>query len=226
MLFLKQSTAAIITFGPALDPADAVTLKTGLISALDDGTTGIKLSKNGTAPTIRHATVTATTYTSYGIYRVTLDTTDTNTLGQLDVNFANNTTVLPMHREFTVLAANVFDSLIGASTFLKTDIAAINTVTGNAALLAGNVSGDVVCTVSTAVDGGSPTTFSSADVTEPTTDHYFGKQVTINAGTLQSQYWGVITSSVFAAGETLFTVSPGSKTAETLANGVTVTISS
>lgn len=226
MLLLKQSTAAVIPFGPALDPTDGVTLKTGLVSALDHATTGIMLSKNGGAVTIRHQAVTATTYSAYGIYLVTLDTTDTATLGRLKAIFANNATVLPMWADFEVLAANIFDSLVGASTFLKTDIASVNTVTGNAALLAANVAGDIVGTVSTALSAGSSTSFSCADITEPTANHYFGKQVTVTSGTLLDQYWGTIQTSTFAAGETLFTVSPGSPTAETLANGATILIGS
>ena len=82
-LFLKQSTAVVISFGPFVDKTDGVTLEVGLVSALDHATTGIWLSKNGGALTVRHASVTATTYDAYGCYRVTLDTTDTATLGTL-----------------------------------------------------------------------------------------------------------------------------------------------
>lgn len=129
MKFLKQSTAAVIPFGPALLPADGVTLVTSLVSALDHGTTGIFLHKNGGAGTIRHATVTATTYDSYGNYLVTLDTTDTNTLGRLRVMFAAAASTLPIWEDFTVLPANVFDSLVSGSSDLKVDVDQIKTQT-------------------------------------------------------------------------------------------------
>jgi len=122
-LFLKQSTAAVVSFGPFLDKTDGVTEETGLVSALDHATTGIKLSKNGGALTIRHATVTATTYDAYGMYRVTLDTTDTGTLGTLRMAFNEAATCLPVWQDFMVLPANVYDSLVGGSDYL--DVSAV-----------------------------------------------------------------------------------------------------
>lgn len=122
-LLLKQSTAKVVSFGPFLDKSDGVTEETGLVSALDHGTTGIKLSKNGGALTIRHATVTATTYDAYGMYLVTLDTTDTNTLGTLRMAFNEAATCLPVWQDFMVLPANVYDSLVGGTDAL--DVSAI-----------------------------------------------------------------------------------------------------
>lgn len=122
-LFLKQSTAKVISFGPFLDKTDGVTEETGLVSALDHATTGIKLSKNGGALTIRHASVTATTYDAYGAYLVTLDTTDTNTLGTLRMAFNEAATCLPVWQDFMVLPANVYDSLVGGTDAL--DVSAI-----------------------------------------------------------------------------------------------------
>jgi len=110
-MYLKQSTAAVIPFGPFVDKTDGVTLETGLVSALDNGTTGILLSKNGGTLTIRHATVTATTYDAHGCYQVTLDTTDTATLGALRVIYTDAATCLPVWQDFEVVTANVYDSL-------------------------------------------------------------------------------------------------------------------
>lgn len=129
MKYLKQSTSAVIVFGPALLPSDGVTLVTSLVSALDHATTGIFINKNGGSGAVRHATVTATTYDAYGHYLVTLDTTDTNTLGRLRVSFAAAASCLPVWEEFTVLAANVYDALIGASVNLKVDLDTIKTQT-------------------------------------------------------------------------------------------------
>ncbi len=117
-MLLKQSTAVVLSFGPFVDPTDGVTLVTGLVSALDNGTTGIKLSKNGGALTIRHATVTATTYDAYGMYLVTLDTTDTNTLGAVRIAFAAAASCLPVWQDFQIVPANVYDSQVAGSTVL------------------------------------------------------------------------------------------------------------
>lgn len=121
MKFLKQSTAVVIPFGPTLDPSDGVTLVTSLVSALDHASTGIFVCKNGGAAAVRHATVTASSYDAYGSYLVTLDTTDTNTLGRLRVMFAAAASCLPIWEDFTVLPANVFDSLVSGSDNLQVD---------------------------------------------------------------------------------------------------------
>ncbi len=131
MIWLKQSTAVAISFGPFVDPTDGVTLKTGLVSAIDHASTGIKLSKNGGALTIRHATVTASSYDAYGNYLVTLDTTDTNTLGTLRAQFADATTNLVVWQDFMIVPANVWDSFFGASLLaVAPDAATVRTALG------------------------------------------------------------------------------------------------
>jgi hypothetical protein len=115
MKFLKQSTAAVVPMGPFVDPTDGVTLVTSLVSALDNATTGIFLIKNGGSGAVRHATVTATTYDAYGMYLVTLDATDTNTLGRLRVYFAAAASCVPVFEDFQVLPATMFDSLVTGS---------------------------------------------------------------------------------------------------------------
>ncbi len=120
-MHLKQSTAVVISFGPFLNPSDGVTLVTSLVSAIDHASTGIFLSKNGGALTIRHAAVTASTYDAYGNYLVTLDTTDTNTLGTLRVQFAAAASCLPVWQDFMILPANVWDSLYGSDA-LQVDL--------------------------------------------------------------------------------------------------------
>ena len=125
--WLKQSTAAVVSFGPFVDKTDGVTPEVGLVSALDHASTGIKLSKNGGALTIRNATVTATTYDDYGNYRVTIDTTDTGTLGRLRMQFVETATCLPVWQEFIVIPAAVFDSLVsGTGNGPRVDVIAIS----------------------------------------------------------------------------------------------------
>jgi len=116
MKFLKQSTQTIVPMGPFLLPTDGVTLVTSLVSALDHATTGIFLIKNGGSGAIRHqAIAAATVYDSYGMYLVTLDQTDTGTLGRLRVYFAAAASCLPVWEDFQVLPATMFDSLVTGS---------------------------------------------------------------------------------------------------------------
>ena len=112
---LKQSTSVVISLGPFLDKTDGVTLETGLVSALDHASTGILLSKNGGTLTIRHATVTASTYDAHGCYKVTLDTTDTGTLGTLRAIYTDAATCLPVWMDFNILPAAMWNSLYATS---------------------------------------------------------------------------------------------------------------
>lgn len=111
-------------FGPFVDKADGVTLKTDstTITDIDHATTGIFLSKAGAAAAVRHATVTASVADAYGMMKVTLDTTDTGTLGTLDVLFAKAATYLPVHKQFMVLPANIFDSLVSGSDLVDVSV--------------------------------------------------------------------------------------------------------
>lgn len=121
-MLLKQSTSVVLSFGPFLDKTDGVTLEVGLVAAIDHATTGILLSKNGGAQAIRSQAVTASTYDAHGCYRVTLSATDTNTLGSLLVIYTDAATCLPVWQYFNVVAANVYDSLIGGGDILDVSV--------------------------------------------------------------------------------------------------------
>jgi hypothetical protein len=114
---IRQSTAVVLSFGPFVAPSDGVTLVTSLVSALDNASTGIMLSKNGGANAVRHATVTSTTYDAYGMYRVTLDTTDTNTLGTLKVSFAAAASCMPVWQDVEVIAQSSWDAKYGTGNY-------------------------------------------------------------------------------------------------------------
>src|SRR3990167_2830085 len=114
-LVLRQSTSVVVSFGPFVDKTDGVTPEVGLVSAIDHATTGILLSKNGGALTIRSQAVTASTYDAYGMYRVTLSTTDTNTVGTLRMAFIETATCLPVWQDFQVVEEEVYDDLYTAS---------------------------------------------------------------------------------------------------------------
>ena len=114
--WLRQSTAVAIMFGPFVDKADGVTLKTDAttVSDIDNATTGIFLSKAGEPSAVRHQGVTTSVVDAYGMMHVHLDTTDTATLGQLDVLFAKAATYLPVWKSFMVVPQQVWDSYFGA----------------------------------------------------------------------------------------------------------------
>lgn len=121
MLFLKQSTSVTVQFGPFVDAGDGVTLETGLATAMDNATTGIRISKNGAAMIDRNS-ATVPAYDAMGFYRINLSTTDTNTLGTLLMVFEEAATTLPGWMEFMVLPANVYDSLVGGTDTLDANV--------------------------------------------------------------------------------------------------------
>jgi hypothetical protein len=111
---LKQSTAATIVLGPFVDQTDGYTPETALTIAQAD----VRLSKNaGTFAQKNNAT--SCTHMENGYYSCPLSTTDTDTLGQLQVA-VNETGALPVWRTFTVVPANAYESLVTGTEFLET----------------------------------------------------------------------------------------------------------
>ena len=126
---LKQSTAITFRIGPFLDDTDGKTAETGLTISQAD----IQISKAGGAFAQTSASPT-TTHDTDGWYQCQLTATDTNTLGMLTVQIAMSG-ALPVWEHFTVVPANVFDSLVSGSDYIKADTVQINstTLTGNGA---------------------------------------------------------------------------------------------
>jgi hypothetical protein len=108
--FLKQSTASQVrAIGPFLDDTDFKTLETALTIANTD----VKVKKNGgTAASKNSGGATADSTT--GLYHLTWDATDTNTVGELfySVKVAG---ALAVFSSYVVLEEAVYDALFGAS---------------------------------------------------------------------------------------------------------------
>lgn len=120
MIFLKQSTASQeVPLGYFVDSTDGNTEETALTIANTD----IKLWKTG-AITLANKNSGGATAISNGIYYAVLDATDTDTLGPL-VIFVHVTGALTVRLECCVLAANVYDSLVGATDKLDVNTAEI-----------------------------------------------------------------------------------------------------
>ena len=128
-LWLKQSTVVNVPIGRFVDSTDGNTEET----ALTINNTDIKLFKEGAVNVVSKNSGGAT-HMANGLYYMTLDTTDTSTLGKLEVH-VHVSGALPVMRQFHVLPANVYDSLVSGSDWLQVDTQAINDVaiTGNGA---------------------------------------------------------------------------------------------
>ena len=110
MRYLKQSTSVDVGVGPFLDETDGKTAETALTITQPD----VRLKKNN-GNWAQKAAAQTLTHEENGWYELTLDATDTDTIGVLLVAI-HESGALPVWLEFHVLAANVYDSLFGAAT--------------------------------------------------------------------------------------------------------------
>ena len=119
MLVLKQSTAVTPKLGPFVDSTDGVTAETALTIARAD----VKLSKAGGSFTQKTETTSAT-HDANGWYGVPLDTTDTGTLGSLQISIQVSGAA-PFFCYAVVVPANIWDSMFG-SDILDVSVTQIN----------------------------------------------------------------------------------------------------
>lgn len=156
--FLKQSTAIEIKLGPFVDSTDGFTAETALTITQSE----VLLAKND-GDWAQKNEATSLVHESNGWYRCLLNTTDTNTLGILLVQVAESG-ALPVWREFMVLPAMVYDSLVAGTDDLDTNTKKWNDLTTVALPLVPTTAGrtlDVSVTGEAGVDWanvGSPTT--------------------------------------------------------------------
>jgi hypothetical protein len=129
MNLLKQSTAAILKLGPFVDSTDGVTAETGLTIGQAD----IQISKNGAAFAQTSAASPTTTHDADGWYPIPLTTTDTGTLGRIKVQITMSG-ALPVWWEGLVVPAAVWDSLVGGTDYLPTDVTGASAATISAAV--------------------------------------------------------------------------------------------
>jgi len=125
MQFLKQSTAVTVKIGPFIDDTDGKTAETALTISQAD----VRLSKNGGDMAQKNDSSDCT-HDELGIYNCSLDATDTNTAGRLQL-FVHKSGALPVWHEFMVLPANVYDSFFGSDK-LEVDVVQIGGATQSA----------------------------------------------------------------------------------------------
>src|SRR3990172_4434062 len=102
MRYLRQSTSVDLPIGPFLDSLDGITPETALTITQPD----VRLKKNGAAWAQKAAAQTLA-HEENGFYEVTLDATDTDTLGLLRLAVFE-TGAGPVWEDFAVLPANVW----------------------------------------------------------------------------------------------------------------------
>jgi hypothetical protein len=116
---LRQSTAQYIMMGPALDVSDASTEEVALSPS-------VFISKDGGTFAARNS-ATAISHNQDGWYRVELDATDTNTVGELIAYFQDPATHLPVVFTHQVVEEAYYDWKYGTGN-LDTNITKVANV--------------------------------------------------------------------------------------------------
>jgi hypothetical protein len=117
----KTNQVVLYQIGPFIDDADGKSAETGLtITAAE-----VRVSKNG-ANIIAKNEANACTHDEIGVYGCPVDTTDTNTLGRLQI-WVHESGALPVWHEYMVVTANVYNSFSGSGNdYLKVDVEQID----------------------------------------------------------------------------------------------------
>ena len=121
-MYLKQSTAYTFRMGPFLDDTDGKTAETGLTISQAD----VRLSKNG-GNFAQKTEASSSSHDEIGFYIVVLDTTDTNTVGELLVA-VHESGALPVFKTFQVVEEAIYETLYAASADLESKLDTIDTV--------------------------------------------------------------------------------------------------
>jgi len=123
MLILKQSTASqAVLLGPFVDDTDGATAEDGLTIANTD----IRLSKNGGNMAAKNSG--GGTIDENGWYTITLDATDTNTVGRLQVS-CKVSGALAVFMEFQIVEEDTYEYLYASGSAPDTQVAAIKSDT-------------------------------------------------------------------------------------------------
>ncbi|RKX63334.1 MAG: hypothetical protein DRP42_07765, partial [Tenericutes bacterium] len=117
MKLLKQSAATDIKAGPFIDDTDFKTLETGQSITQSD----VLLSKGNSGGYAQKDNASAAVSDVSGKYDIPLSITDVSTLGIFRVA-VNLSGVLPYDDEFTVVPANIYDSLISGTDLLDVTV--------------------------------------------------------------------------------------------------------
>ncbi len=110
-LWLRQSTAQTERIGPFLDKDDGITEETSI-------STPSEISKNGGL----FATGPSGTHDAEGWYSFSFTTTHTNTLGSFVIKVQASATHLPVWREFMILPANIYDTIVAGSANVAANV--------------------------------------------------------------------------------------------------------
>jgi hypothetical protein len=184
MFFLRQSTSVDVPIGPFLDDVTGKDAETALTITQPD----VRLKKNGGAWAQKNAAQTLS-HEENGYYEVTLDATDTNTVGMLRVH-VHESGALPVWEDFQVLEEAVYDALYASG--------AVGPLTAAPGVVAGVVT-----------SGGTTTSIPTSSLTPAAavTDQFKGRIVIFRGTTTTTNLRGQATDITGSTSGGILTVS-------------------
>lgn len=194
MIFLKQSTASqSVLLGPFVDDTDGVTAETGLTIAASD----IRLSANGGNMAAKAAG--GGTHDENGWYTITLDATDTATVGRLQIS-CKVAGALPVYLSCYVLEEAIYDAMFasGSTGLLPTNVTQISGDSTAADNLEAALDGTGGVTISADLDGSVASAGTIGDYVQANVVQWLG--VSVSTGVATSAGGVAIPSSLQSIG--------------------------
>lgn len=178
VIMLPQSTSYTFRLGPFIALSDVKTRLTALTIAQADR----RLSKAGGAYAQSNVSGSLT-HSANGFYTCTLDATDTNTLGalEMDVDIATAVVVQP---KFLIVPAEHYNGTMGSGNGIRSNMTAINGVTSAAARLALSSGRLIPVTITNAGFTPTSTEFEFSDYNQAGTDQLKGRSMIFTSGAL------------------------------------------
>lgn len=181
MPFLKVDTAIVVEIGPLVDETDYKTLETAI--AYNESGMSVDLIKNS-ASAITKVDITPTTggandwtHKGNGVYELEITAAQNDTEGSLRIVGVCDG-VLPFESPvYTVVPANIYDSLIAGTDYVKTDMtqiagAAVSTSSAQLGVNLVNIAGAAVNTSSAQI-GTNVVNIEGSDATDQIRDSVF-----------------------------------------------------
>jgi hypothetical protein len=220
MQLLKQSTAATVVVGPVLD-ADGAAVTTATV-------TNFSIAKNGTVAALTTETVT---HSANGYYTIALTTTNTNTVGRLDVIVNASTMSMSNHR-YDILVAATYDAIVtnGIATSAQATAIEANTLDIQSRLPATLDSGNMRSSVqSMAADTLTASALAADAVTEIQSGLATSTGVTAAFTEIKGAGWSSATDTLeeiadASGGGGTVTIAPLSSLAPERVNGTTISV--
>jgi hypothetical protein len=118
-LWLRQSTTASLKIGPFVGTTDGYTAASALVLAASH----VRLAKNGANfAAMNSASLPA--HNEYGFYTAVVSTSDTDTVGRLQVSVNTGASALPVWGDYTIVSSPIYDALIAGTSYLPVALSA------------------------------------------------------------------------------------------------------